>query len=97
MAFVTITNNAGQGLVKIVLNDYSDFRYTDEVTIKKSFVRSIGLGKSASFVELIFADGTKFQLTANVADYESFLKIDSIDGIAPNDNTDLYNKLIALL
>ena len=68
-----------------------------KATYKKDDISIIWLEKDDSFIDLKMKDAITTDLWRLSFDgVEGSFMIDSIDGVAPTDNIDLYNKLNAL-
>ena len=96
MANVTISPRGGN---KITINfgDYAnEDRFPNRIICHKSQVVLVGYGKWVNlFIPFITI---KFDLTSEVEPGgPRLLIVDSVDGVAPTSNSDLFNKIRALL
>lgn len=93
MANTVITSTTN--LIKFVFDEDISIRGYPKAAYKKSQVFEIEL--HANYVSLIFINGTgSFEVT-NSTNTSKFLKIDSVDGVAPSSLSDLYDKIEALI
>lgn len=95
MANVVITSTTNS--IKVDLGVYGAVPAVDysNVTIRKDKIIDIKLKNSGSFVEAVVQDDGKWTISFNPVG--NALVVDTVDGVAPTSNSDLYTKLIALI
>jgi|SaaInlV_150m_DNA_2_1039686.scaffolds.fasta_scaffold00993_11 hypothetical protein len=93
MANVVITSTANS--IKVDLGVYSSALGYDKVTIRKDKLIDIKLKNGDTFVEAVVLQDGKWTVSYNTV--ANALVVDTIDTEAPTDNSDLYDKLIALI
>jgi len=97
MANVVITSAANYIDVDFGIYAVSNSVDGRRATYKKEDISIIWLEKDDSFIDLKMKDAITTDLWRLSFDgVEGSFMIDSIDGVAPTDNIDLYNKLNAL-
>lgn len=64
-------------------------------TWHKDDITSIALGNGSNWVEVHTKDGHDWKVCYTA--YADSLVVDSVDGVAPTSNSDLYTKLVALM
>ena len=92
MANIVVTSTTNS--IKVVFNDYSTTFNMSKAVWQKKDVR-FELRPSDAFVAGLVKNEAKFAL-AYTSTTNCFI-IDSIDGVSPSSNSDLYDKLIALI
>lgn len=95
MANVTIVSTTNS--IKVDLGVYGAVPAIgyDKVTIPKDKLIDIKLKNDESFIEVVVQDDGKWTISYNLVG--NSLIIDTIDAVAPTSNSDLYDKLIALI
>lgn len=93
MANVVITSTTNS--IKVNLGDYATALGYSKVTIPKDKLIDIKLKSDSSFVEAMVLEDGKWTISYNAV--TNGLIVDTIDAVAPTDNPDLYDKLIALI
>ena len=68
-----------------------------KATFRKDEVFRFSLAPDESYVQVLFKSRTNAQFIFSFDGATGTLKVDSIDSVAPTSNSDLYDKLIALL
>jgi hypothetical protein len=89
MANIVITSSTN--LFKVEFNDMASAAQRDKGCWQKSDVR-FDLAESASSVIVTVKGEPQW-----VVQYSGGMQIDSVNGVAPTSNSDLYDKLITLL
>ena len=96
MANVTIVSTANS--IKVDLGIYAAVPAIgySKVTIPKDKLIDIKLKSDNSFVEAVVLNDGKWTVSFDDS-VVTALKVDSVDAVAPTSNSDLYDKLIALI
>jgi len=68
-----------------------------KATFLKSEVFRFSLAPDESYVQILFKSRDNSYFLLSFDGSSGTLKVDSIDGVAPTSNSDLYDKLIALI
>lgn len=92
MANITVTSTSNT--IKVAFNDYSSVVGDSLGTWQKKNLQ-FRLNYFQTFVKVYEGDFATWPVSFDGSD-NSFI-IDSVDGVAPTSNLDLYNKLIALI
>lgn len=93
MANVVITSTANS--IKVVFNDYSTAVGMEKGTWAKNEISDIRLGLSDAYVDVETKHEPRWLVVFEAT--TGMLLVDSVDGVAPTSNSDLYDKLIALI
>lgn len=92
MANLTVTSTTNS--VRFEANDYSTaFGWSKRVRLKSSLVT---ITLHPNFVEYLVGSTDKYYIHYTTNAYSALI-VDSIDGVAPTDLNDLYNKMIAIV
>jgi hypothetical protein len=68
-----------------------------KATFRKDEVFRFSLSPDESYVQVLFKSRTNAQFLFSFNGATGTLQVDTIDGVAPVSNSDLYDKLIALI
>ena len=68
-----------------------------KATFRKDEVFRFSLAPDESYVQILFKDRENAQFILSFNGATGTLQVDSIDGVAPTSNSDLYDKLTALI
>ena len=86
MTNIVVTSTATT--VKAVFNDYADHQKIKQASYRRNDISEIVEHTDGEHLTIIMLNGNEFDL--------SFNSVDSVDGVAPTSNDDLFNKLVAL-
>ena len=92
MANITVTSTTNS--ISVEFNDYSSSLGTSKSTWNKTRI-TFGLKHSNSFVQVLVLGEPNWAVSYDGS--AGTLQIDSVNGVSPSSNSDLYTKLIALL
>jgi hypothetical protein len=68
-----------------------------KATFRKDEVFRLSLSPDESYVQVLFKSRANAQFLFSFNGATGTLQVDSIDGVSPSSNSDLYDKLIALI
>jgi hypothetical protein len=68
-----------------------------KATFRKDEVFRFSLSPDESYVQVLFKSRENAQFLFSFNGATGTLQVDTIDGVAPTSNSDLYDKLIALI
>ena len=91
MANIVITSTTNS--IKVEFNDYSTILNMVKGTWGKSYLQSVLLRTDGVLVDLLAQPDWLVSFDGSVGTFQ----IDTIDGVAPTSNSDLYDKLIVFL
>lgn len=92
MAKIVITSTPKT--VKVAFNDYSEKVGLKCGSYLRNEISEVNEHHNADHLTVVMLDGSDFDLSFDSHSYA--LKVDSIDGVTPADNDDLFTKLVAL-
>lgn len=96
MANLVITSTTKT--IEVAFNNFAVPTGRKFAAFRKSFFAGVDLQHDEECVWLYLDNRDKYTATFQYdVDHPTFLIIDSVDGVVPTDNQDLYNKLKALL
>ena len=93
MPSLTITKDPIQ--VHVDFNGYASFVNYEQTSFRRADISLVDLSVSSGFVRVVMASGAKFDVSYN--DATGALKVGFIDGVAPTSNSDLRDKINALV
>ena len=92
MANIVVTSSTNS--IKVVFNTYASAIGIEKGSWSKDYIR-FNLKASNAFVEALIHGETGWAVSFDGS--TGTFQVDSIDGVAPTSNSDLYDKLIALI
>lgn len=93
MPSLTITKDPIQ--VHVDFNGYASAVNYEETSFRRADISLVDLSESNGFVRVIMASGSKFDVS--YTDTAGALKVGLIDGVVPTSNSDLRDKINALV
>jgi hypothetical protein len=91
MANIVVTSTTNS--IKVEFNDYSTILNMAKGTWGKGYIQSVLLRTDGVLVDLLGQPDWLVSFDGSVGTFQ----IDTIDGVAPTSNSDLYDKLIVFL
>ena len=80
--------------VKVEFNDYAEKVGLDKDSFRRNEIAEVRETYNADHLTVVMLNGEEFDLSYTTHPYA--MVVDSIDGVAPTSNDDLFNKLEAL-
>ena len=93
MANVVVTSTSL--VVSADFGDYASGVGMTKGSWQRSSITSVVLNNSSDWIEVRTKDNSRWQICYSA--YANSLIIDSVNGVAPSSNSDLYDKIVALM
>ena len=80
--------------VKVDFNIYSEDANIKSESFRRNEISEVKERFGGTHITVVMLDGNDFDVSYNT--YKHAMVVDTIDGVAPTSNDDLFNKLVAL-